>query len=101
MVILIELDLPCVLGDWYGGASRGQLGGAAFMRRLIAAETPVEVAGPKQVTERSFAELMLEYATAIWLADTGAPWLPGVPRFSTYGFTGLKDMCCLLDSQVA
>ena len=83
------------LGDWYGGASRGRLGNAAFMKRLIAAETPTGVVGIEQVTDRTFEELMLEYATAISLAGTGAPRLPGVPRFSTYDFTGLEDMCCL------
>ena len=41
---------------------------------------------------------MLEYATAISLAGTGAPRLPGVARFSTYDFTGLgvprQGICC-------
>ena len=41
---------------------------------------------------------MLEYATAISLAGTGAPRLPGVARFATYDFTGLegphRGMCC-------
>ena len=65
------------------------------MKRLIAAETPAGVAGLEQITGRSFAELMLEYATAISLTGTGAPRLPGVPRFSTYDFTGLEGICCL------
>ena len=86
------------LGDWYGGAGRERLGDAAFMRRLTAAETPRGVAGIEEVTGRPFAELMLEYATAISLAGTGAPWLPGVARFSTYDFTGLgmprQGICC-------
>ena len=86
------------LGDWYGGAGRGRLGDAAFVRRLVATETPPGVAGIEEVTDRSFAELMLEYATAISLAGTGAPRLPGVPRFSTYDFTGLegerRGLCC-------
>ena len=83
------------LGDWYGDAGRGRLGDAPFMRRLVATETPAGVAGIEEVTGRSFAELMLEYATAISLAGTGAPRLPGVPRFSTYDFTGLGYFCCL------
>ena len=33
---------------------------------------------------------MLEYATAISLAGTGAPRLPGVARFTTYDCTGLE-----------
>ena len=86
------------LGDWYGGAGRERLGDAAFMRRLTAAETPRGVAGIEEVTGRPFAELMLEYATAISLAGTGAPRLPGVARFSTYDFTGLgvprQGICC-------
>ena len=86
------------LGDWYGGAGRERLGDAGFMRRLGATETPPDIAGIEQVTGRSFAELMLEYGTAISLAGTGAPRLPGVPRFSTYDFTGLEGehegMCC-------
>ena len=68
------------------------------MKRLVATETPPGVAGIEQVTDRSFRELMLEYATAISLAGTGAPRLPGVARFSTYDFTGLgvphDGMCC-------
>lgn len=86
------------LGDWYGGAGRGRLGDAAFIRRLTATETPPGVAGIEEVTGRPFAELMLEYATAISLAGTGAPRLPGVARFSTYDFTGLgvprQGICC-------
>lgn len=86
------------LGDWYGGAGRERLGDAAFMRRFTATETPPGVAGIKEVTGRPFAELMLEYATAISLAGTGAPRLPGVARFSTYDFTGLgmprQGICC-------
>ena len=86
------------LGDWYGGAGRGRLGDAALMKRLVATETPPGVAGIEQVTDRSFAELMLEYATAISLAGTGAPRLPGVARFATYDFTGLEEpragVCC-------
>ena len=83
------------LGDWYGGAGRGRLGDAPLMQRLVATETPTGLAGIEEVTGRSFAELMLEYATAISLAGTGAPRLAGVPRFSTYDFTGLEEMCCL------
>ena len=83
------------LGDRYGDAGRGRLGDAPFMRRLVATETPAGVAGIEEVTGRSFAELMLEYATAISLAGTGAPRLAGVPRFSTYDFTGLEYFCCL------
>ena len=83
------------LGDWYGDAGRGRLGDAPFMRRLVATETSAGVAGIEEVTGRSFAELMLEYATAISLAGTGAPRLAGVPRFSTYDFTGLEYICCL------
>ena len=68
------------------------------MKRLVATETPPGAAGIEQVTDRSFRELMLEYATAISLAGTGAPRLPGVARFSTYDFTGLgvphQGMCC-------
>ena len=86
------------LGDWYGGAGGGRLGDAAFMRRLVATETPPGIAGIEEVTGQPFAELMLEYATAISLAGTGAPRLPGVPRFSTYDFTGLggehQGICC-------
>ena len=86
------------LGDWYGGAGRERLGDAAFMRRLTATEAPPGVAGIEEVTGRPFAELMLEYATAISLAGTGAPRLPGVARFSTYDFTGLgmprQGICC-------
>ena len=86
------------LGDWYEGAGRERLGDAAFVRRLVATETPPGVAGVEEVTGRSFAELMLKYATAISLAGTGAPRLPGVPRFSTYDFTGLgeerQNTCC-------
>ena len=77
------------LADWYGGAGRGRLGDAAFIRRLTATETPPGAAGIEEVTGRPFKELMLEYATAISLAGTGAPRLPGVARFSTYDFTGL------------
>ena len=86
------------LGDWYGGAGQGRLGDAAFIRRLTATETPPGVAGIEEVTGRPFAEVMLEYATAISLAGTGAPRLPGVARFSTYDFTGLgvprQGICC-------
>ena len=86
------------LADWYGGAGRERLGDAAFIRRLTATETPSGAAGIEEVTGRPFAELMLEYATAISLAGTGAPRLPGVARFSTYDFTGLgmphQGMCC-------
>ena len=68
------------------------------MRRLTATETPRGVEGIQEVTGRPFAELMLEYATAISLAGTGAPLLPGVARFSTYDFTGLgmpqQSICC-------
>ena len=86
------------LGDWYGGAGRERLGDAEFMNRLVATGTPPGIAGIEQVTDRSFADLMLEYATAISLAGTGAPRLPGVARFTTYDFTGLdgphRGMCC-------
>ena len=86
------------LGDWYGGAGGGRLGDAAFVRRLVATETPPGIAGIEEVTGRPFAELMLEYAAAISLAGTGAPRLPEVPRFSTYDFTGLggelQGLCC-------
>ena len=87
------------LGDWYGGAGRERLGDAELMKRLVVATgTPPGIAGIEQVTDRSFADLMLEYATAISLAGTGAPRLPGVARFTTYDFTGLegphRGMCC-------
>ena len=86
------------LADWYGGAGHERLGDAAFIRRLTATETPPGAAGIEEVTGRPFKELMLEYATAISLAGTGAPRLPGVARFSTYDFTGLgaphQGLCC-------
>ena len=86
------------LADWYGGAGHERLGDAAFIRRLTATETPPGAAGIEEVTGRPFKELMLEYATAISLAGTGAPRLPGVARFSTYDFTGLgaphQGICC-------
>ena len=86
------------LGDWYGGAGRERLGDGEFMSRLVATETPPGIAGIERVTDQSFADLMLEYATAISLAGTGAPRLPGVAHFSTYDFTGLEGprqgMCC-------
>ena len=69
------------LGDWYGGAGRERLGDAEFMNRLVATGTPPGIAGIEQVTDRSFADLMLEYATAISLAGTGAPRLPEVGSF--------------------
>ena len=85
-------------GDWYGGAGRGRLGDAAFIRRLTATGTPPGVAGIEEVTGRPFTELMLEYATAIALAGTGAPRMPGTARFSTYDFMGLgtprQGICC-------
>ena len=86
------------LVDWYGGAGREPPGDAELMHRLIATNTPAGVAGIEQVTSRSLAELMSEYAVAISLAGTGAPELPGVPRFATYDFTGLgygtELYCC-------
>ncbi|MDE0083351.1 MAG: putative Ig domain-containing protein [Gammaproteobacteria bacterium] len=47
------------LADWYGGAGRGRLADAAFIRRLTATETPPGAAGIEKVTGRPFAELML------------------------------------------
>ena len=86
------------LGDWYGGAGREPLGDAELIHRLMATHTPAGVAGIEQVTSRSFDELMSEYAVAFSLAGTGAPELPGVPRFATYDFTGLgygtEFYCC-------
>ena len=77
------------LGDWYGGAGDSRLGDAAMFARLNDAEVPEGLDGIRQVTGRSFPELMVDYAQAISLAGTGSPELAGVPRFTTYDMTGM------------
>ena len=78
------------LGDWIGGAGRSRLGDAPMFARLNDAATPLGVDGIRQVTGRTFEELVIEYAQAISLAGTGAPNIAGVPSFSTYDMTGLN-----------
>ena len=75
------------LGDWFGGAGRSRLGDAEMFARLNDASVPVGVDGVQEVTGRTFAELMIDYAQAVSLAGTGAPEIAGVPRFSTYDMT--------------
>ena len=78
------------LGDWFGGAGRTRLGDAAMFARLNDAAVYVGLDGIREVTGRSFEEVMVAYAQAVSLAGTGSPVVPGVPRFSTYDMTGLN-----------
>ena len=78
------------LGDWLGGAGKARLGDAAMFARLNDAAVPVGLDGIREVTGRSFEELMLAYAQAVSLAGTGSPEVAGVPRFSTYDMTGMS-----------
>ena len=86
------------LGDWLGGAGREPLGDADLLKRLTDTNTATGIEGLVEVTGRSFADLMVDYAVAFSLAGTGSPVLPGVPRFTTYDFTGLgymnQNLCC-------
>ena len=78
------------LGDWIGGAGRSRFGDAALFARLNDAATPLGIDGIREVTGRTFEELVVEYAQAVSLAGTGVPEIAGVPRFSTYDMTGLN-----------
>ena len=78
------------LGDRFGGAGDSRLGDADLFARLNDAGTPVGLDGVREVTGRDFHELMLDYAQAVSLAGTSSPEVPGVPRFTTYDFTGLN-----------
>ena len=78
------------LGDWFGGAATSRLGDAAMFARLNDAAVPVGIEGLREVTGRTFGELMIDYAQAVSLTGTGAPEVAGVPRFSTYDMTAMN-----------
>ena len=80
------------LGDWFGGAGSSRLGDAEMFARLNDASVPVGVDGVQEVTGRTFAELMIDYAQAVSLSGTGAPEIAGVPRFSTYDMTMMNRL---------
>ena len=79
------------LGDWFGGAATSRLGDAAMFARLNDAAVPVGIEGIREVTGRTFGELMIDYAQAVSLTGTGAPEVAGVPRFSTYEMTAMNN----------
>ena len=76
------------LGDWIGGAATARLGDARMFRELNDSGAPVGLQGIRSVTGHTFEELIVEYATAVSLAGTGAPVHDGVPNYTTYDFTG-------------
>ena len=78
------------LGDWHGNPGRRPLGDAALFRRLVDATTAVGIGGIEEVTGSTWADLMTEYAVATSVAASGAPVIGGVPRYSSYDFTGLN-----------
>ena len=75
------------LGDWFGGAGSSRFGDAAMFARLNDAAVPLGLEGMREVTGRTFGELMVDYAQAVSLTGTGSPEVAGVPRFSTYDMT--------------
>ena len=78
------------LGDWYGGAGGSRLGDATMFARLNDAAVPLGLEGIREVTGRTFDEVMIEYAQAVSVTGTGSPEVAGVPRFSTYDMTGMN-----------
>lgn len=78
------------LGDWHGNPGRRPLGDAALFRSLVDATTAVGIGGIEEVTGSTWADLMVEYAVATSVAASGAPVMGGVPRYSSYDFTGLN-----------
>ena len=78
------------LGDWFGGAGEARLGDSTMFARLNGATVSEGLDGVREVTGRSFEELMVAYAQAVSLAGTGSPEVAGVPRFSTYDMTGVN-----------
>ena len=80
------------LGDWFGGAGSARLGDAAMFARLNDAAVPVGIEGLREVTGRTFGELMIDYAQAVSLTGTGSPEVAGVPRFSTYDMTVMNGV---------
>ena len=78
------------LGDWFGGAGSSRLGDAAMFARLNDAAVPVGLDGIREVTGRTFGELMIDYAQAVSVTGTGSPEVANVPRFSTYDMTGIN-----------
>ena len=70
------------LGDAYGDAA--QRADGDFFIALNDTTAPVGTEGIEHVTGRTFAELVVEYATAMMLNGTGAP--QPEPTFHTYDF---------------
>lgn len=70
------------LGDAYGGAA--QRADGAFFIALNDSTAPVGTAGIEQMTGKTFAELVVEYATAMMLNGTGVP--QPERTFHTYDF---------------
>ncbi|MSR36337.1 MAG: hypothetical protein EXR95_06800 [Gemmatimonadetes bacterium] len=74
------------LGDGYGGAASSPGADAGLFKQQNVSSTPPGLAGFLVFTQKTYEEILVDYAAAIMLNGTGTPIAATLPAFRTYDF---------------
>jgi hypothetical protein len=74
------------LGDAYGAAASSPGADAGLFKLQNVASTPPGLTGFPVFTQKTYEQILVDYAAATMLNGTGAPIAPTLPAFRTYDF---------------